>query len=457
MTPKRRTEPPPKGAICVQAGLKGVLGFSCAPRPGAIHFYACRPMIEPERQNTSPLLDALDALYDKVSADPMQPLTMLAEEAVLHWTRVLDGQDAVAPRLSVSGYAPEAFHIGMEHRSNHRLDDCALIKGLEAFETETRGRLDGMLEALESYFGGSGYRGSSDQCDRMMLELSRLSRFLNAWLAAAERHALRNPAPLEIKAEAPGGIFHFHPDETVLIQARRRLAVLEPFLNTAIVSWEENHLEPFERALNDLHGVLGLSPDEIYKFLPLPGFPLRRRRLPRQKISVFEPDQRPLRSRSVLRVRFQQLRERLLKGAVAEPGTMKDLTVDVGHFNTMVDTNLFMLGGAPGFHGRARPGVRIIRGRARNHPFLLDPRGFFKKAVLFHNGTYSSGGGALDQMFLQLRQLERLCRFMRWGDWTRPLRGPIDRGIIAWEENRDEGFTARLLEVAGLVREIQAQ
>ncbi|MEE8435284.1 MAG: hypothetical protein V3S64_10900 [bacterium] len=386
---------------------------------------------------------------------------MLTEEAVLHWTRVLDGQDAVVPRLNESGYAPEAFHFGMEHRSINQLDDCALVKGLDAFEAETRERLDGMLESLDSYFGGAGYRGSSDQCDRMMLELSRLSRFLNAWLAAAERHAHRNPnpnpAPLEIKADGSGGIYDIHHDETVLIRARRRMAVLEPFLNAAIVSWEENHLEPFDRALNNLHGVLTRPHREFFKFLPPPGFPLRRRRLQRQKVSVFEPDQRPLRSRSVLRVRYQQLRERLLKGSGARPEMMEELAGDVGHFSSMVDTNLFMLGGAPGFYERSRPGLRIIRGRTRNHPFLLDPRGFFKKAVLFRNGTYSSGGGALDQMFLQLRQLERLCRFVRWGDWTRPLRVPIDQGIIAWEENRWDGFTARLLEVAGLVREIPAR
>ena len=418
-------------------------------------------MNEPEQPNRPPLLEALDALYDKISADPMQPLTMLAEEALLHWTRVLDGQDAVMPRLNESGYAPAAFHFGMEHRSNNQLDPCALVKGPDAREAETPVRLEGMLEALDSYFGGTGYRGSSDQCDRMMLELSRLSRFLNARLAAAESHARGNrdphPARREIRADGTGRIYHVQQDETVLVQARRRMAVLEPFLNAAIVSWDENHLEPFDKALKDLHEVLSLSPRDFFEFLPSPGYPLRRRGLQRQKVSIFQPEQRPLRSRSVLRVRYQQMRERLIKGSGTGPEMMQALTGDVTHFSHMVDTNLFMLGGAPGFHERSRPGLRIIRGRTRNHPFLLDPKGFFKKAVLFHNGTYSPGGGALDQMFLQLRQLERLGRFERWGDRTRPLRVPIDRGIIAWEENRLDGFTARLLEVAGLVRKIPAE
>jgi len=261
-------------------------------------------MIEPEPQSQSPLLGALDDLYAKVSADPLQPLTMLAEEAVLQWTRVLDGQDAVVPRLDESGFAPVAFHFGMEHRSINQLDDCGLVKGLDAFQGATQGRHDGMLKALDSYFGGPGYRGSSDQCDQIMLALSRFSRFLSAWLAAAEIHALRNRQPVEINPDGSGGIYDSQHDGSILIQARRQNAVLESYLNAAIVSWEENHLDPFDRALLDMQGVLRRPGREIFKFLPPPGFPLRRRRLQRQKISVFEPEQRPLRSRSVLQVRY---------------------------------------------------------------------------------------------------------------------------------------------------------
>lgn len=398
-----------------------------------------------------PVLSALDDLYRRVSAQSMQPLNLLTEDAVLHWTRVVDGQDVVQPRLGEQGIALTVFYLGTEIRPGRAMDPCGLPNGPEAFQPECEARLAGLAGLLEDYFGGGGYRGSSDQCDRVMLELARLSRFFNAWAALAQqRHKTRwgNRA-----SEGQVNVYLDDGQDDFLVLAVRMLAVWEPFFNSAIVSWEENHLEPFDRALRELRELLARPAAARWESLPPPGYPLRPRGRPRQKISVFDPDQRPLRSRSVLQVRYQQLRERLLGGPSLSRGLLSDLAEDVVHFSRMVETNLFMLASRPGFFERGRPGVPIIRGRPIHHPFFLDRAGLFKKAVLFHNRTYSAFGGGLDEMFLQMRQLERLCKFMRWGEWARPLRTPVDRAILAWEENRWEGFTEGLLEVAGLLRE----
>lgn len=409
-------------------------------------------MIEPEYPNDSPLLAALDRLYDKVTAYPMQPLTVLTEDMVLHWSRVLEGLEGLVPRLEANGHSFVAFHGGMETDSDNQLDACGLHHGPEAFEDELAGRLESLRTTLAGYFERSGYRGSSDLCDRMILEISRLSRFLNTWLAVAEKEAQWKMIPAKETREQDGDLYDPNQEASFQLQTRRRLALFEPLLNAAIVGWEENHLESFDHALEDLHEILHKSEPERFEFLPPPGFPLRRRRMPRQKINVFEPEQRPLRSRTVLPVRYQQLREQLIDEISLPPEISWGLAEDVRHFTRMVDSNLFMLTASPSFFDKGRPGVPIIRGRAINHPFLLDPKGFFKHAVLFRNNTYSSGGGALEQMFLQLRQLERLGKFERWNNWARPLRAPIDRGVIAWEENRWDAFTTALLEVATIIR-----
>jgi hypothetical protein len=399
-----------------------------------------------------PLHAALETFHRKVLAEPRQPLNQLAEEAVLHWTRVVEGQEAVQPRLNERGYAPAGFHFAMEGDPANRLDGCGLEQGAAGFEAALQTRLSALAQRLETYFSQPGHRSSTGQCDQVMLELARCSRFFHAWAHEGERHhRLRwrgRPRGEEDTVNLYGPI---DPSD-FLACARWQMALWEPYLNTVIVAWEENQLDSYDRALREVGTVLGMSLEGRAQALAPPGFPLRRRGQPRQKVMVFEPEQRPLRSRSVFTVRYAQLLDKLAEGALLAPELMNELAADVEHFTRMVETNLFLLASAPAFYERGRAGLPLIRNRPTTHPFLLDPTGFFKKAVLFHNGTYTIAGGGLDLMYLQLRQLERLCKFMRWGEWARPLRRPLEEALIAWDENKWGAFTAALMLVAELMR-----
>jgi hypothetical protein len=54
-------------------------------------------------------------------------------------------------------------------------------------------------------------------------------------------------------------------------------------------------------------------------------------------------------------------------------------------------------------------------------------------------------------MYLQLRQLERYYKFEYWAT-GRAFRQPLERSLLHWEENRWDGFTSTLLELAERVR-----
>ena len=403
-------------------------------------------------ESDNPLLAALRQLNSCVNQEALQPLNQLAEEALVVWTRVMDGQEVVQPRLNEQGHTPTGFHFGMEKISDNRLDHCDLGKGEEGFEPALQTRLDGLLKRLEVFYTQSGYRSSSEQCDQVMLELSLASRFINAWSGEGERiFQYRTRRPDSDASKSPN---IYDPPSTgeFLETVRRQLAIWEPLFNAAIVAWDENQLDYFDRAMTRLLDALRLQPEHRMSLLPQPGFPLRRLGSPRQKITVYEPEQRPLRSRSVYGVRYNQLEERIRSNLSISGEVLEELLQDVIHFTRMVETNHFMLASQPGFLRRERAGVPTIRNQSNNHPYLLDPKGLLKKAVLFQNRTYSREGGGLDLMFLQCRQLERLARFDGWGDWTRPLRAPLERALIAWEENRWDAFTEALVEVAEFIR-----
>jgi hypothetical protein len=396
----------------------------------------------------SPLVEALAAFYASVVEEPRQPLNQLAEEMVLHWIRVLDGQDPVQPRLNARGYAPTAFHFGMEPDAANRLDECDVALGPEAFGPALEARLQTLRAELESYFDQPGYRSSGERCDRMLLELARLSRFVNTWAGegeAAHRRRWRGRHQAEHDDVALYGPL---PPQTLLGHVRWQLARWEPPLNAAIVAWEENQLDWYDRALRALLALAQAPEAERAASFPPQGYPLRRRGLPRQRVMVIEPEERPLRSRSVLWVRYNQLLDKIAVFPPEQAPLLAELAEDVTHFTRMVETNVFLLASTPGFYERGRAGVPVVRNRPSTHPFLLDPMGFFKKAVLFHNGTYTVAGGGLDVMYLQLRQLERYGKFERWNDWARPLRTPLQQALVAWEENRWDAHTECLLAVA---------
>jgi len=416
-------------------------------------------MAETLTRSTGKLEDLLDELHQMVLGEPRQPLALMAEDAVMHWLRVVEGQDPIQPRLSREGYIPTGFHFGMEPQAENWLDHCAIGGDAEDFPSALRAREEEMLRTMRAFDSHGGYRGSSTLCDQTMLAVARFSRFLNTWGLEGElRHRRRWGMKNERKA-GPADIYQPRDAQELLIRTRRALFAWEPFCNNVIVAWEENQLDPFNHAVaamrEALESTIGEHAGDSGADLPelaVPGYPLRPLSEPRQKVVISAPEQRPLRTRTLFPLRMQHLRERMAMAPQPSATLLASLAEDVRHFLAMCQDNHFILAYTPGFTDRNRAGLAVIKSVSTQHPFLLDPQGFFKKAVLFHNGTYSREGGALDQLYLQLRQLERQGNSERWAGETRELRGPIDQCVIAWDENRWDVFTSGLLALGEILR-----
>lgn len=415
-------------------------------------------MVERPAVQAHPVFQVLAELHYAVVNTPAQPLHQFAEAAVLHWTRVVEGLEVTQPRLQADGEVPGGFHYGMEPDAANRLDPCGVEAGRHGFEPAWAARLDHLGERLERYFAHEGYRSSSDQCDQLMVELARCSRFLGIWALEAEREAAQRRTPAPWTAPPLHG---YEPGTAGLLpEVRLRLAFWEPLLHDAIVAWEQNALESFDRALRELYEALLLSEGERAAVLQPPGYPFRARRSHRLKMAVVEQEQRPLRGRSVFNVRSGQLLQILEEaqaGGFLDKAVADAVETDARHFLAMVLDDRFMLASEAGFSTRGRAGVPTIRERPRNHPLFLDPVGFFKHAVLFHNGTFTVEGGGHDRVYLQFRQLERYLKFEPRGALARLLRQPVERCLVAWEENRREAFTAGMLTVAELLRDTHEQ
>lgn len=403
-----------------------------------------------------PLADILWDLYDLVAARPDQTVYRMAEHAVLSWTQVLDGKASVQPRLNVSGYVPSAFHFGMELRDENRLDAAAPNGGTggdaESFREEVGQRLAAVRAALERFFHHSGYRNSTDQCDQLMVELSYCSRFLGVRCMEVER-ALGDGSAGQ-RAE-PVDLFAGEGRGTLLFEARFQMFYWEPFLNDAIVSWQQNSLQDYLRTLARLREALA-APAALRRSLPHEaGYPCRALGRARRKVVEVRPEARPLRGKSMFDLRLSQLLRRVETHPDLPLRVALELEREIRHFMHMVRNGLFTVGTEPSFQDVGRQALSLIRGKPSVHPFLLDPVEFFKKALLFFNGTYTIAGGGLDPIYLQLRQLERYYRFEHWAS-ARGVRAPLEACLIGWEENRWDAFTAGVLRVAELIRDSAA-
>lgn len=399
-------------------------------------------MTEQPLPDASPLVEALQELEALVEAQPVQPLHQLAEGQVLHWLRVVEDTEPVQPRLAIDGRAGGAFHHGMEPAAAHQLDPLPEEEvGFAPFPATLAERLEAMAGRLHEYFGRTGYRSSAEQCDGTMVHLARLSRFLSAWCLRAE------------EAEPPGPQALARPPHPAGSPAQARWAHFfwEPPLNDAIVAWEQNSLRAYEEALQHLLGLLESAEAERMAAFVGPGYPLRPLGHPRLKVTVYTPEQRPLRGRSIFAMRCRQLRQRLSEAGAPAAAVLTGLLEDVRHFLAMIRANRYLLASRPGFLTAQRPGLPLVRGHPGVHPFLLDRIDLFKQAILFHNGTYTREGGGLDRMYLRVRQLQRFCRFQQSAE-ARRIRGPADDAVIAWDENRWHGFTGALVGLAGLLR-----
>ena len=401
-----------------------------------------------QADTTSPLRAALLDLYDTVSTRPDQTVHRMADQAVMAWTTALDGKSAVQPRLNASGYVPSAFHFGMESRADNRLDAVPRVGSVETYRETLGQRLSALRGALERFFAHRGYRNSADQCDQLMVELSHGSRFLGARCLEVEREASEptsgGPAAVDLFQGAGRG--------SLLYEVRFQFFFWEPLLNDTIVAWQQNSLPDYLRTLRKLHEALRAFPPLPGGLLSEPGYPCRPLGKARHKVVVVRIEGRPLRGKSMFDLRLSNLLRRLDAHASLPLRVELDLEREVRHFIHMVHSGVFVVATEPSFQDVGRQALSLIRTRPSVHPFLLDVVEFFKKALLFFNGTYTIAGGGLDGMYLQLRQLERYYRFEHWAT-GRGVRGPLEASLIGWEENRWDAFTAGVLRVAELIRD----
>ncbi len=426
-------------------------------------------MTETPQPGPESLIQTLAELLRLVEDSGAQPIYHLAENAVMYWLRVADGKERVLPRLTVDGHLPAAFHFGMEREAGQRIDSEVPGRDPRAFDAELAQRLERLRERLEAYFTHEGYRSSSEQCDQTMLEVNQVSRFLGACVLEAELPAGEGPAggsggngePAPPQGGAGGnggegspaeGAADAHAREAVR-HLRNALCIYEPALNEVVASWEQNSLNHFDRGLKAVMALLELPEAQRAAQAVPPGYPFRARGQPRLKISMFETDLRPLRSKSMFTIRFGQLLRRIEEDGAHPIAMPAGLLQDMRDFNAMVRHNTFMIAHETSFWETHRPGLPLIRGRPDEHPFLMDPIDFFKKAVLFHNRTYTVAGGGVDRIYLQAVQLERYYKFhLRQGTF-RAVRLRIGDCLRRWEENKWEGFTEALLNLAGFLRD----
>jgi hypothetical protein len=394
------------------------------------------------------LVAALRELYDTITVHPDQTVHRLAEHSVMAWTRFVEGTGLIQPRLNAAGCVPAAFHFGMETDPEQQLDRIALGGGLDTYRSLLGARMERLRAELERFASHAGYRNSTDQCDHMLVELSRWSRFLGACCLEVER---AQDGPPVAAGMAPVNLFTGAGRGTLLFEARFQMFFWEPLLNDAIVAWQQNSLPDYLRTLQKLREALAL-PDAARQALSCePGYPCRALGRTRSKVVVIRPEGRPLRGQSMVELRISQLIRRIESHPDGAPRVGLELEREMRHCIHMAETGVFTVAGEPSFQNVGRQALSLIRGKPSVHPFLLDPTEFFKKAVLFFNGTYTIAGGGLDLMYLQLRQLERYYRFDQWAA-ARDVRGPLEAALIAWEENRWREFTAGVLRVAELVR-----
>jgi hypothetical protein len=394
------------------------------------------------------LAAALRDLYDTVAVHPDQTVHRLAEQAVLAWTGFVEGKGLIQPRLNVAGYVPSAFHFGMEIGPDNQLDRPGLDGEAGTYRGLLAERLERLRAELERFSRHPGYRNSTDQCDRMLVDLSRLSRFLAACCLEVERAQGGAPG----SGEASGvDLFSGAGRGGLLFEARFQTFFWEPFLNDAIVAWQQNSLPDYMRTLQRLRETLDL-PEAARRSLPHePGFPCRALGRPRIKTAVIRPEGRPLRGQSMFELRITQLIRRIDSHPNLSLRVALELEREVRQCIRMAEAGVFTVAAEPSLQNVGRQALSLIRSKPSVHPFLLDPPEFFKKALLFFNGTYTIAGGGLDPMYQQLRQLERYYRFDLWAS-ARGVRGALEAALIAWEENRWREFTAGVLRVAELVR-----
>lgn len=387
------------------------------------------------------LMTSLEELEELVTPQQILPLNHLAENAVVGWLRVVEGKEIVVPRLSSAGVVQGAFYYGMEQSPEHCIDTIPPAGDNAELGRQVESRLAALSQELEGYFSRSGYRSSSENCDQLLVELSRLSRFFSACCFQGQP-----PAAGRGEAGAAPGLEGVYTGET-----RGNMLIWEPVLNEAIVAWEQNSLNDLDAALRDLGNLLEMSPAERERRRVKPGYPFRPVGSARLKVSDFMPESRPLRMKSMFYVRYTQLMNLLEKIEGVTARVIAEMNSDIRHFIHMVRSNHYMLAGETGFWETNRAGLPQIRSRPSTHPFMLDAMDFFKKAVLFHNRTYTVQGGGVDLMYLQVRQLERFCKFKTTGA-TRELRLLVTACIRGWEENRQSDFTDYLLRIAKYLR-----
>ena len=381
-----------------------------------------------------------------------------AERALTSWENALDNQAVLPIRCSPDGLPGGAFHRGMLLHPEQQLDQCALpfpISSEQALDAGIFARFFAeqkhqFLQRLTLLNPPNVRRPSSFVCDEAMVQAHHLSRGLAVWALLAEKRQypsdIYSPRDLDQRGHwtprvPPPPLRAWQPVERDIFET---MLAWEPLLNRFISAWSSNALHDFSAAGSVLrqHIEKSTTPQVIA------GEPFRELGALRCQVDTLYLNKRPFTPRPSLHLRFRRLRDKIYQNPALIERSEK-VAEDVRFLLGSLELGVCQLAHAPVFQARPLGGRPIIRGRVRNHRWMLEPLRFFKQANLFCNRFYTRKGLGHRAIFLELHQFQRWlqCQPKTEPGWP-TLLALSQQGLIAWEENRLEEFNQSLFALA---------
>ncbi len=380
-----------------------------------------------------------------------------AERALTSWEYALSGEAMLPIRCSAEGLPPGAFYRGIELEAKCQIDLCGVPKNtqkkqplqLEIFLRFFEAQKARLLQYIQPLNQPDTRRPSSHACDEAMVQASQMSRGLGVWALLADKYQQAyddNHSDLD-----ENGHWHPHwpsPPLQEWAPAERRIfetmLAWEPLLNRLISAWNGNALHVFMSSALELTGRIqqNTSPDLIE------GEPFRERGAIRWQVDTWRLNNRPFTPRPILHLRFKRLREKIAK-TMPTAERSANVMSDIRFFINMLQQGVCQLAIEPVFQERSLGGRPIIRGKVRNHRWLLEPRSIFKQANLLCNRFYTRESQGHRTFFLELCQFQRWLQCQPATDSSMAMLIKLgQKGRIAWEENRLEHFNQSILSIA---------